>query len=305
MKRSPGDGRRHEHDRLARRSADELRTADRRFRQRYPHGRGDSRGALSAHAHRSRPAHLGGDAGRRPEPRSREDARSAAARARAAARIPEQDVCRLRAALRKRVGRRSARRGAQMCAGRCERLRLRDHPAAGLGAAREPDRPARARRGPGVCHAGGAVAAPRRGVRRDRRMDQRVQQVRGPREAELDRRAVRPRHEHERPHRGRVPHRARHDRGRAGIPSAARSKPSAARWCSRTHRSRSPARRCWASTTKRSSTRLAGTARTRASCTLPACCRRTKEPCCSIVRPATKPPFAPSSTASRRTAAAR
>ena len=164
--RRAGDGRRDEHDRLAGRPADQLRPADRRLGQRHPHGRGDSGGALPAHAHRSRPARLGRDARRGAEPRSREDARSAAARARAAARVPEQDVFRLRAAVGERVGRRPAGGGAQVRAGRTERLRLRDHPAAGLGAAREADRAPGARRRSGLRDAGGAAAAPRRSVRR-------------------------------------------------------------------------------------------------------------------------------------------
>ncbi len=166
--RRAGDGRRDEHDRLAGRPADQLRPADRRLRQRHPHGRGDPRRALPAHAHRARPARLGRDAGRRAQPRAGEDARPAAAGPRPAARVPQQDVRRLRAALGQRVGRRPARRRAALRARRRERLRLRDHPAAGLGAAGQADRPARAGRRPGVRDARGALAAPRRGLRRRR-----------------------------------------------------------------------------------------------------------------------------------------
>ncbi len=139
--------------------------ADRRLGQRHPHGRRDPRRAVPAHAHRARPARDGRDAGQRAQPDPREDARPAAAGARTAARVPEQDVLGLRAALGQRVGRRPAGPGAQVRAGRRERLRVRDHPAASVGAAREADRPPGARRRSGVRDAGGAAAAPRRSVR--------------------------------------------------------------------------------------------------------------------------------------------
>ena len=54
------------------------------------------------------------------------------------ARIPQRTVRRPCAARRQRVGRRPAGRRAALRPGRPERLRLRDHPAAGLGAADAP-----------------------------------------------------------------------------------------------------------------------------------------------------------------------
>ncbi len=83
-----------------------------------------------------RPAGHGRDAGGRAQPEPGQAARPAAAGPRAAARVPERALRRRGAAVRQRLRRRPARLGAQVRAGRPERLHLRDRPAARLGADR-------------------------------------------------------------------------------------------------------------------------------------------------------------------------
>ena len=150
------------------------RRPDRGLGQRRPPVRGDLRRAVPAHAHRPRPARADLDARGHPQPLPREDARPAAARARAAGGVSEQGVRRLRPALRQRLRRRAARLGGALQAdhgeGR-ERLALRRHPAPGLGAADAQDRPARPDREPGLRHARGAAASPAGHLRRDRGVD--------------------------------------------------------------------------------------------------------------------------------------
>ena len=194
----------------------------------------------------------------------------------------------------------------QMRARRPERLRLRDHPAAGLGAAREADRPPGARRGPGLRDARGAAcrtstkcsASSKQWTKgftkfevleKLNAIDVPCGPIMSTKDLIEDRVAARARDDR----RG-AASRARHVQDRRlparALGHAGRDHQLAA--AGRAQR-RDPQR-----------DRL-GRQETRASSTPPASCRRTKEPCCSIVRPATKPPCARSSTASRPTAAAR
>ena len=132
-----------------------------------------------ARAHRQGPAGRGRDDRRGAEFVPGQDARPAAHHAGAACRIPEQGIRRRGAARRQRLGRRPAGRGAALRAGRPQRLRLCDHPAAVLGAADEALRPRGADRRPGLRDPGGASAARSRMLLDHRAMDDDQDQIRG------------------------------------------------------------------------------------------------------------------------------